>query len=340
MARQSVPLEEVTMEQYPDFVTTCGYGSVTGILGANCRHSFYPFIPGVMERTYTDEQLENIDPPPFKYEGKEYTHYEATQKQREIERTIRKWKRREAAAATPEDKQAAQIRIRRLKKQYKEFSQAAHLREQPERMKAYVPKNAKAPQQTFQSVVTRAAKSQPQQIVTNTPKTQTNPRYGSVDVTKQWYDTAKPNSHTIEDANSFIQDGVQYTVDGKNVKFEYGAREKEVAQLLEKEFGGKLYMMPKVQGIYKNVKTPDYLYRGERYDLKGIKSSKSDAVHNAIHKKRLQADSFVIDYAPSGITEQEARTQAAAIFDFKSTAFVKRIVLIDGNRIVCVLERK
>lgn len=103
------------------------------------RHSFYPFIPDVMERTYTDEELANIDPPPFEYEGKKYTHYEATQQQRAIERAVRKWKRREAAATNPEDKQAAQIRQRLLKQKYEEFSKAAHLRTQPERMKAYVP---------------------------------------------------------------------------------------------------------------------------------------------------------------------------------------------------------
>lgn len=123
----------------PEFAATCGYGSVTGILGANCRHNYSPFIPGVMERTYTDEQLENIDPPDFEYEGKKYTHYEATQQQRAIERAVRKWKRREAAATDPADKRAAQIRQRLLKQKYKEFSEAAHLRMQPERMKAYVP---------------------------------------------------------------------------------------------------------------------------------------------------------------------------------------------------------
>ena len=53
---------------------------------------------------------------------------------------MRKWKRREAAATNPEDKQAAQIRQRLLKQKYKEFSKAANLRMQPERMKAYAPK--------------------------------------------------------------------------------------------------------------------------------------------------------------------------------------------------------
>ena len=127
--------------QYPEFEKTCGLGSVTGILGANCRHNYTPFIPGVMERTYTDEELANIDPPDFEYEGVKYTHYEATQQQRAIERAVRRWKRREAAATTPEEKQAAQIRQRLLKQKYEEFSKAANLRTQPERMKAYVPQN-------------------------------------------------------------------------------------------------------------------------------------------------------------------------------------------------------
>ena len=123
--------------EYDDFEETCGLGDVQGILGANCRHSYHAFIEDVMEPTYTEEQLKNIDPPDFKYEGKKYTHYEATQKQREIERTIRKWKRIKAAATTPEDKQTAEIRIRRLTEKYNEFSEAADLRKQPERMRVY-----------------------------------------------------------------------------------------------------------------------------------------------------------------------------------------------------------
>ena len=123
--------------KYPEFEKTCGYGSVTGILGANCRHNYSPFIPDVMERTYTDEELANIDPPDFEYEGKKYTHYEATQQQRAIERAVRKWKRREAAATNPEDKRAARVKQRLLKQKYEEFSKAAHLRTQPERMSVY-----------------------------------------------------------------------------------------------------------------------------------------------------------------------------------------------------------
>lgn len=122
---------------YPDFEEVCGYGLGEGIGGWNCRHSFFPYIEGVSERTYTDEQLENIDPPPFEYEGKEYKAYEATQQQRKIEREIRKQKRRKAtfeAAGLADEATAAGVRLRRLNQQYKDFSAAAGLPRQLERL--------------------------------------------------------------------------------------------------------------------------------------------------------------------------------------------------------------
>lgn len=107
-------------------------------LTADVRHTFYPFIEGISERGYTDEQLANIDPPDFEYEGKTYTHYEATQFQRSIEREVRKQKRLKAAyeaAGQTEHAQAANTKLRRLNKKYRKFSKAANLRTQTERMK-------------------------------------------------------------------------------------------------------------------------------------------------------------------------------------------------------------
>jgi ABC-type Na+ transport system ATPase subunit NatA len=125
--------------EYPNFESTCGIGDVTGILGANCRHSWSAFVEGVMERTYTDEQLEHIDDGlGCTFDGKIYTAYEATQMQRRVERTIRNLKREKAAykaAGLTEEEQAVNIRLRRLNAKYKAFSAAAGLPEQRERMK-------------------------------------------------------------------------------------------------------------------------------------------------------------------------------------------------------------
>ena len=74
----------------------------------------------------------------FEFEGKQYDQYSASQKQREIERTIRKLKREQAAfkaAGMAEEEQAVSVAILRLKKKYTEFSKQAGLPEQKERMK-------------------------------------------------------------------------------------------------------------------------------------------------------------------------------------------------------------
>ena len=95
-------------------------------------------MEGVSERTYTNEQLAHIDDGhDVDFEGKHYTAYEATQKQRQIERTARKLKREQVAfkaAGLTEDYQAVTARIRRLNKEYKAFSEAAGLPMQRERM--------------------------------------------------------------------------------------------------------------------------------------------------------------------------------------------------------------
>lgn len=124
---------------YPNIYSVCGLGYVDGLEGANCRHHRYPWVEGVSEQTYTDEQLEHIDDGlGCEFEGKHYTAYQATQMQRRIERTIRKQKRLKTAyksAGLTEDARSANIKLRRLNAKYKSFSKAAGLPEQKERTK-------------------------------------------------------------------------------------------------------------------------------------------------------------------------------------------------------------
>jgi hypothetical protein len=130
-----------TGDIYPSIYDVCGLGAVDGLEGANCRHRRFPWVEGVSERTYTDEQLEHIDDGHgCTFDGKDYTAYEATQMQRRIERTVRKLKREKAsykAAGLHEDETAVNIRLRRLNAKYKAFSAEAGLPEQPERMRVY-----------------------------------------------------------------------------------------------------------------------------------------------------------------------------------------------------------
>lgn len=94
----------------------------------NCRHSAYPIIMGVSKPAYTEEQLAALDPPPFTYDGKQYTAYEAQQQMRKMERKMRKQKDRCIVADAAGDKDAftaTSIKLRRQKNIYEDFCKAA-----------------------------------------------------------------------------------------------------------------------------------------------------------------------------------------------------------------------
>lgn len=72
--------------------SVCGLGTVTGLLGANCYHTYYPFFPGISQRNWSDEWLEaqnRKESKPKEFWGKEYTLYEAKQRQRQMETAMR-----------------------------------------------------------------------------------------------------------------------------------------------------------------------------------------------------------------------------------------------------------
>lgn len=122
--------------EYDNLYSATGLGSGDGLLGWNCRHSYAPFIPGVSVPTYTKEQLKNIDPKPIGYKGRTYTHYEATQYQRQIETAMRQTKRELIGykeAGLKDDFTAASIKLQRQRQEYREFSKVAKLKTKNER---------------------------------------------------------------------------------------------------------------------------------------------------------------------------------------------------------------
>lgn len=77
-----------TMEQLK---SVCGYGRVDGLKGANCGHDFYAVIPGLSVPLYSPEELAKMrkdELTKHEWNGKEYTKYEASQRQRKLERTL------------------------------------------------------------------------------------------------------------------------------------------------------------------------------------------------------------------------------------------------------------
>lgn len=122
-------------------VTVCGYGAVDGLKGANCYHDFHPFFDGISKRLYTDEELDRMNAEentPKKYGDKEYTVYEALQRQRRMETSMRRKREKigllEKGEANEDDILAEKAKYHALSDEYAEFSKAMGLPQQRERI--------------------------------------------------------------------------------------------------------------------------------------------------------------------------------------------------------------
>lgn len=119
----------------------CGLGTVTGLCGANCYHVYYPFVPGISERLYSDEWLEEQNQKELEtkeWNGKEYNLYEQTQKQRQMETAMRAQREKidalKAAKGSQDEITLAKAKYQAQLNEYARFSKKMGLVEQRERI--------------------------------------------------------------------------------------------------------------------------------------------------------------------------------------------------------------
>lgn len=133
----------------------CGLGTGAGLCGWNCRHDYYPFIPGISERLYSDEWLkeQNEKEDQIKeWMGKEYNAYEQTQKQRQMETAMRAQREKvdllKEAGVDPDEITIARAKYQAQLDEYSRFCRKMGLKEQRERiymdMRGFVATNTKA----------------------------------------------------------------------------------------------------------------------------------------------------------------------------------------------------
>lgn len=121
--------------------TVCGLGTVTGLCGANCYHSYSPFIKGIDTPTYSEEELDRMNEEentPKEYNGKTYTAYEAQQRQRQLETAMRADRQKiellTQGGADYDTITGAKVRYFQRQDEYVKFSKAMGLPEQWERI--------------------------------------------------------------------------------------------------------------------------------------------------------------------------------------------------------------
>ena len=318
--------EPIQGRQYSDKAyDTLNNGLVRRIGTLNCGHVASPIILGVNSPQYSAEELEKFrqdNEAGVTFDGKHYNGYEATQMQRRLERAIRAQKRR-VLLAGPENAAPRKSRLVLLQQEYHRFSDGVGLRTEDERLEVsgFGPKQMKS----AKAAVSKAAPAA--KAVTFT------------DITGRWYPDADPNSHPVLELQEYASGGATYKVDGHNVVLDHDAHEKEIAELLEREVGGEIYLVPRVNNP-QGVPTPDYLFHGRGYDLKTLSEKAGpNTMFQRVKKAKRQSRNFIIDVSDTKLDRETIAQQISKIFWSENTRFVDEIVIINDGRIVQVAKR-
>ena len=117
-------------KRFKPFIETTGYGTPTGLLGINCRHSVFLAWPEHEKPEYTQKELDRINNTTVTYNGQEMDLYSATQEQRRLERGIREWKRKAVgfeAAGLGEEHAMAGLKVRDWQEKLRDFTKQTGL---------------------------------------------------------------------------------------------------------------------------------------------------------------------------------------------------------------------
>lgn len=268
----------------------CGLGEVTGLCGANCYHDYYPVVPGISEPTYTPEEIEEFnrkENEPVEYNGKTYTKYEATQRQRKLETTMRAQRQEikllKEGGANEDDLIAARSRYRGTSAEYARFSKAMDLPQQRERVtvdglgnigqgkyKADTPSETKrdAPQATREDNEGDSPVEQNNTVQSSTEAADNKPY---IEVQDEYEKNATPGEGKLTHDKGCTEDRYKDELD--------------FAEWIHNTFGGDIHVNEE-KYEFEGQKNPDYLWNGKLWDLKTLSSEK--AANTAIKRGLTQ----------------------------------------------------
>ncbi len=148
---------------------------------------------------------------------------------------------------------------------------------------------------------------------------------------RKWDRSSKKG--TCQESYSVIKNGIKYVVDGKNVVIKPSENEKRIGNLLARDYGKEVKLLPKVN-YPKGVRTPDFMVDDEGYDLKTLTGSGKNVLSSAIKKDQTQK--IIYDLSDCPLDLKEIENQINRLFGSPHTSFIDEVVVIKSNDIIIV----
>lgn len=88
------------------------------------------------------------------------------------------------------------------------------------------------------------------------------------------------------------------------------------------------------------IKTADYLWNGEYWDLKVISASGRKVIDNRLNGRKEQAKNLIIDISSNFLTNSEINIQIEKVYSSPSRDWVNEIILTRNCSLIKIYKRK
>lgn len=107
--------------------------------------------------------------------------------------------------------------------------------------------------------------------------------------------------------------------------------------MLSKTFNENVYLNPRIN-YPEGIKSSDYIFKCERWDLKSIIGNSTQVFYHAIYKNKEQSSNFIFDITKSKINMKSALELANVLYGRSDIIFLDKIIILDNNEFM-VLKR-
>ena len=94
------------------------------------------------------------------------------------------------------------------------------------------------------------------------------------------------------------------------------------------------------QNDSEGIKTPDYIFKNLKFDLKEINGLSKRCIDDSIKSKKAQASNFIIDIMNQNINLNEIYEQIEKIYYSSQRKWVNIIILKNNNNLLKIYSRK
>lgn len=103
--------------------------------------------------------------------------------------------------------------------------------------------------------------------------------------------------------------------------------------------GGVIKMCPRIL-VPEDIRTPDYIWNGEKWDLKTINSHSKNTISTAIMNAKKQSENVVLNLNISIYTDEELINELYRIYANDRYSFLDKIMIIENYVIRGIYKRK